>query len=128
MTQVPQLVHRFVSFLLCKKKTTTKHIRERKITIRKIIGCHFTSKMGSPVNLDRAAISRIIVPAQAVHVSLVNSGKFGFIPLFKLTWNSIKKTKSWLDARQEKMKSADNSFRSITHSAIRYSSGCIESR
>lgn len=46
---------------------------------------HFTSKMGSPVNLDKAAISRIMVPAQAVHVSLVSSGKFGFIPFLRLT-------------------------------------------
>lgn len=69
--------------------------------------------MGSPVNLDKAAISRIIVPAQAVHVSLVSSGKFGFIPFFKLTWNSIRKTKN-IRHKVKKTKLTGTSIRSIT--------------
>lgn len=45
-----------------------------------------TSNIGSPVNLDNAAISKIIVPAQAVHVSRVCSIKFCLIPYFKFTY------------------------------------------
>lgn len=46
----------------------------------------FTSNIGSPVNLDKAAISRIILPAQAVEVSLYNSVGTPFIPCFRLIY------------------------------------------
>lgn len=42
-----------------------------------------TSKIDSPVNLDNAAISKIMLPAQAVHVSLDTSKETPFIPCFK---------------------------------------------
>lgn len=45
-----------------------------------------TSKTGSPVSLERAAISSTMVPAQAVHVSWDHSSLWLFRPYLRFIW------------------------------------------
>lgn len=57
---------------------------------RQSIACRaFSSKMGSPVRRESAANSKIIVPAQAVHVSLEPWSLGDFMPYLRFTWKQI---------------------------------------